>query len=59
MKYLILIIVVLLSFAPIYGLLLPKSSVSSEANETISNSTKATIDPSEAAVLEQRLADVL
>jgi hypothetical protein len=63
MKYLILIIAVLLLIAPSCGLFSPKSSDSSEVNETIVNykafSTKATMEPSEEAALEQRLADVL
>ena len=63
MKYSISIIAVLLLIAPSCGLFSPKGSSSGEVNETIVNykafSTKATMEPSEEAALQQRLADVL
>jgi hypothetical protein len=59
MKYLVLIIAVLLAIAPSCQWFLPRNSASGEVNATIVNSTKAIIEPSEEAVLEQRLADVL
>lgn len=63
MKYLISIIAVMFLIAPSIELFPSKSTNSNEVNETIVNykafSTKATIEPSEEIMLEQRLADVL